>query len=76
MKTKQIVLTVLIGILLFSAVPGHARMFCNGGESVFASVGGTFGAEGAVLTSDSIAVLIIKGAEFYFQSDRNLRKAF
>ena len=72
MKMKCIVLTVLISILFFSVVPGYARMFGNGGEATFTDGSSTIRMEGTWQTSDSMADLIIKGADFYLLANANI----
>jgi hypothetical protein len=75
MKSKHIILTVLIGALIFSAAPVHARLFCNTSEIAYDGGDGPASAEEATLScSNSIRELIIKGAEHFFkaQADINL----
>jgi hypothetical protein len=73
MRSKHIILTVLIGALLFSALPVHARLFSNSTDSAF-NGGDSSSTEGANLACFTIGELIIKGAEYFFkaQADINL----
>ncbi len=75
MRVKPIILTIfLIGALLFSVAPVHARLFSNHSDSAYNGVDGTNSTEGANLACLSIGELIIKGAEYFFkaQADINL----
>ncbi len=74
MRIKHIIFAVLIGALLFNAVPVHARLYGNFSESAFDEGDGTSSAEEAKLLCLSIRELIIKGAEYFFkaQADINL----
>ena len=74
MRSKHIILAVLIGALLFCASPVHARMFSNNSESAYNGSDGSSSTEGADLACFTIGELIIKGAEYFFkaQSDINL----
>ena len=74
MRVKHIILTVLIGALLFNAAPVHARLFCNSSDSAYNGGDGTGSTEGANLACLSMGELIIKGAEYFFkaQTDINL----
>jgi hypothetical protein len=75
MRVKHIILTILIGALLFSVSPVHARMFSNNSDGAYDEGGGT-GSTGeiALVRSYTIRELIIKGAEYFFkaQADINL----
>jgi hypothetical protein len=74
MRVKHIILTVLIGALLFSVTPVHARLFSNNSDSAYNGGDGTGSTEGANLACLSMGELIIKGAEYFFkaQTDINL----
>ena len=74
MRVKHIILTVLIGALLFSVTPVHARLFGNSSDSAYNGGDGTGSTEGANLACLSMGELIIKGAEYFFkaQTDINL----
>jgi hypothetical protein len=47
MKAKHIILTVLIGALIFSVAPVHARLFGNSSDSAYDGGDGTSSAERA-----------------------------
>jgi hypothetical protein len=68
MRSRHIILTVLIGFLFFSAAPVHARLFSNNSDSVFTGGDGTSSNEGVNLACLSIEELIIKGAEYFFRA--------
>ena len=73
MKAKRIILTALIGTLIFSAAPVHPRLFSNNSDSAYGG-DGTSSSEGSNLACLSLGELIIKGAEYFFraQADINL----
>lgn len=68
MRGKHIIFTVLIGALLFSVSPVHARLFSNNSDSAYNGGDGTSSAEGANLACLSMGELIIKGAEYFFKA--------
>ncbi|UCH93986.1 MAG: hypothetical protein JSV88_27470 [Candidatus Aminicenantes bacterium] len=73
MKFKHIILTVLIGALLFSSAPVHARLFSNHSDSAFNEVGGISSTgESTLACSSTIRELIIKGAEYFFKAHANI----
>jgi hypothetical protein len=72
MRVKHIILTVLIGALLFGAAPIHARLFSNNSDSAYNGGDGTSSTEGANLACLSMGELIIKGAEYFFKSQADI----
>jgi hypothetical protein len=73
MKSKHIILTVLIGALLFSAAPVHARLFGNHSDSAYNGGDGTSSTGEATLACYStIRELIIKGAEYFFKAHADI----
>jgi hypothetical protein len=50
MRVKHIILTVIIGALLFSASPVYARLFSNNSEGAFTGGDGSSSTEGFFLT--------------------------
>ena len=69
MKVKHIILTVLIGVLLFSATPVHARLVANHSDGAFTGGDGCNSTGEATLACYStIRELIIKGAEYFFKA--------
>jgi hypothetical protein len=74
MRGKHIILAILIGCLLFSATPAHARLFSNNSDSAYNGGDSTNNPKEANLACLSMEDLIIKGAEYFFkaQADINL----
>ena len=72
MRGKHIIFMVLIGTLLFSASPIHARLFCNHSDGAFTGGDGTNSTEGANLACFTIEELIIKGAEYFFKAHADI----
>ena len=72
MKVKHIILTVLIGALLFSAAPVYARLCGNSSDGAFAGGDGTSSPDGANLACLSMEELIIKGAEYFFKAHADI----
>jgi hypothetical protein len=72
MKVKHIILTVLIGVLLFSAAPVHARLCGNWSDGAFTGDDGTSSTDGANLACFTIEELIIKGAEYFFKAHADI----
>ena len=72
MRVNNIILTVLIGALIFSAAPVHARLFSNHSDSAYNGGDGTSSTEGANLACLSIEELIIKGAEYFFKAHADI----
>jgi hypothetical protein len=72
MKVKHIILTVLIGVLLFSAAPVYARLCGNWSDGAFTGGDGTGSTDGANLACFTIEELIIKGAEYFFKAHADI----
>ncbi|MGD2090032.1 MAG: hypothetical protein PVH61_27900 [Candidatus Aminicenantes bacterium] len=73
MRVKHIILTVIIGALLFSVAPVHARLHSNSSEGAFNGGDGTSSTGEATLACYStIRELIIKGAEYFFKAHSNI----
>ncbi len=73
MKAKRIILTALIGSLIFSVAPVHARLFGNSSDSAYDGGNGTSSAEGANLVCiNTIEELLIKGAEYFFKAHADI----
>jgi len=73
MRVKHIIFTVLIGVLLFSAVPVHGRMFANYSEFAYEEGDGTRGTgEAPLACSYTMEELVIKGAEYYFKAHADM----
>ena len=73
MRGKHIILIVLIGALLFSAAPVHARLHSNSSEGAFTGGDGTSSTGEATLACYStIRELIVKGAEYFFKAHADI----
>jgi hypothetical protein len=74
MKAKHIILSVLIGVFLFSGGPYiHGRLFSNTSDGAFDGGDGAAGTEGASMAcSITISELIIKGAEYFFKAHADI----
>jgi len=72
MRSRHIIIPVLIWAFIFCAVPVHARLCGNSSDGAFAGGDGTSSTEGANLACLSIEELIIKGAEYFFKAQANI----
>jgi len=72
MKVKNIILTVLIGALLFSAVPVHARLVANHSDGAFTGDDSSSTGESTLACYSTIRELIIKGAEYFFKAHADI----
>jgi hypothetical protein len=72
MRLKHIIFTVLIGALLFSVNPVHARLFSNFSETAYNGCDDSSSTEGADLACFTIGELIIKGAEHFFKAKADI----
>jgi hypothetical protein len=73
MKFKHTIFMVLIGALLFSVAPVHARMFGNTSESAYEDGDGASSTGEATLAcSYTIEELIIMGAKYYFKAHADI----
>jgi hypothetical protein len=73
MRSKHIILTFLIGVLLFCAAPIHARLFGNHSDSAYNGGDGTSSTGEATLAYYStIKELICKGAEYFFKAHADI----
>lgn len=73
MKFKHTIFMVLIGALLFSVAPVHARMFGNTSESAYEDGDGTSSTgEATPACSYTIEELIIMGAKYYFKAHADI----
>jgi hypothetical protein len=73
MRGKHIIFMVLVGALLFSAAPAHARLHSNSSDGAFTGGDGTSSTGEATLACYStIRELIIKGAEYFFKAHADI----
>jgi hypothetical protein len=73
MRSKHIILTVLIGALIFSAAPVQARLHSNSSDGAYnGGDGSSSTGEATLACSNTIRELIIKGAEYFFKAHADI----
>jgi hypothetical protein len=71
-KKSFIILVVLIGALLFSVTPIHARLHSNSSDSAFTGGDGSSTGEATIACSNTIEELVIMGAKYYFKAHADI----
>ena len=75
MRSRHIILSVLIGAFLFCAAPVHARLHSNSSDSAYEGGDGTSSTGEATLACyNTIRELIIKGAEYFFKAHADINR--